>query len=403
MKWGEPMLSQVLFGGYLGMLTLLWSGLLLGVSRWKKQFRMPDSDWTGDLPRLSVIIPARNEALNIATCVQSVLASTHPDIEIIVVDDASTDGTAGIATAAAAGDPRVRVLAGAALPAGWAGKPWACEQGAHLATGGHLLFIDADVKLGADAALSSAKVLERQRLDLLSGFGTWRLETFWERAAIPVIGWFIRGAIHIEAVNLPSRPEAFANGQFILVRRGPYEAIGGHTAVRAEVLDDVRLARTMKKRAYTLGLYFAPELFSVRLYRGLGEIIAGYGKNLYEGMDRKPHIAIIALLFLFVTLGAPWLALVAGMTQPQLLQNALGTTTFWLVWLALTCALPIGLRWRLERVEGRSGALAWMHPVGNIVLAIVLVRALTAVRSSWKGRIFHDGKALPDPERSGNP
>ncbi len=395
------MLSQLLFGGYLGMLSLLWTGLLLGVSQWKTKFRLPDAAWTGDLPRLSVIIPARNEALNIETCVRAALASTHPNLEVIVVDDSSTDGTARLALQAAAGDPRVRVHTAAALPTGWAGKPWACQQGAHLATGAHLLFIDADVQLNPEAALSAAKVLEGRALDLLSGFGTWRLDSFWERAAIPVIGWFIRGAIHIEAVNLPGRPEAFANGQFILVRRGPYEAIGGHAAVQAEVLDDVRLARAMKKRAYALGLYFAPELFSVRLYRGLGEIVAGYGKNLYEGMDRKPHVAIIALLFLFVTLGAPWVALSVGLADTTLLRNALGEPRFWLAWLALNCALPIGLRWRLERVEGRSGALAWMHPLGNIVLGVVLFRALTAVRSSWKGRVFHDGKALSDPERSG--
>jgi chlorobactene glucosyltransferase len=396
------MLSQLLFGGYLGMLSLLWTGLFFGASQWKKRFGMPDSAWSGSVPRLSVVIPARNEALNIETCVRAACASTHPDLEIIVVDDSSSDGTASLAVQAAGGDPRVRVHSGAALPAGWAGKPWACQQGAQLATGAHLLFIDADVQLNPEAALSAAKVLEGKNLDLLSGFGTWRLESFWERAAIPVIGWFIRGAIHIEAVNLPGRPEAFANGQFILVRRAPYEAIGGHAAVQAEVLDDVRLARAMKKRAYALGLYFAPELFSVRLYRGLGEIVAGYGKNLYEGMDRKPHVAIIALLFLFVTLGAPWVALAVGVADPTQLRNVLGSAIFWLSWLALTCVLPIGLRWRLERLEGRSGALAWMHPLGNVVLAVVLVRALTAVRSSWKGRVFHDGKALSDPERSGS-
>lgn len=393
MRWADPGFSSLLFGGYLGLLTLVWGGLAAGIGSWKRQFQLPAAS-PAPAGRLSVLVPARNEALNIATCVRAVLAADHPDLELIVVDDGSTDGTAERARAAAGADARVRVLTGAPLPEGWAGKPWACQQAAAAATGAHLLFIDADVELAPDAPRRAAAVLEARGLDMLSAFGSWKLDSFWERAAIPVIGWFIRGATDIAAVNQPGRSEAFANGQFILVRRAAYDAIGGHEAVRAEVLDDVRLARALKQHAHPIGLYFAPELFRVRLYRSLAEILAGYGKNFYEGMDRRPLVALIALAFLGITVGAPWAALAAALAAPDVVRNTLGPPVVWTSWLAVVCALPMVLRARLERLEGRSGALAWTHPLGNLVLAVVLLRAMTTVRSTWKGRAFHDGKAV---------
>ncbi len=397
MRWGEPSLSELLFGGYLGLLTVLWSGLAAGASAWRTRFALPDVAAPATPQRLSILIPARNEAENIAACVRAALASDYRDFEVVVVDDASTDGTAAIAKAAGAGDPRLRVAAGTPLPEGWAGKPWACARASELATGTAYLFIDADVELAPDAARRAVGVLEERRLDLLSAFGSWKLDSFWERAAIPVIGWFIRGATDIAAVNAAGRPEAFANGQFILVRGPSYVAVGGHACVKAEVLEDVRLARAMKQRGQRLGLYFAPSLFRVRLYRSLGEILAGYGKNFYEGMDRRPQIPLIALLFLFVTVGAPWLALAVALVRPTAVFPAMDIPFLWLAWLALTCVLPLVLRFRLERLEGRSGALAWTQPIGNAVLGLVLFRALFAVRTTWKGRVFHDGKAVsPD-------
>ncbi len=403
MKWGDPEFSELLLGGYLTMLTLLWGGLAAGAGRWATRFAMPEATSPSPLPSLSVLIPARNEAQNIGACIEAVLASDHPDLEVIVIDDGSTDGTASIALAAAAGDGRLRVVSGRPLPEGWAGKPWACHQAAAMARGEHLLFIDADVQIHASAARRASAVLLAEKLDLLSAFGSWLLGSFWERSAIPVIGWFIRGATDIAAVNQAGRPEAFANGQFILVRATAYREVGGHEAVRSEVLEDVRFARVMKQRAHRLGLYFAPDLYRVRLYRNIREILDGYGKNLYEGMGRKPQVALIALLFLFITVGAPWLALGVALLHPPMVLTAMGAPAPWLAWLSLTCLLPMVLRFRLERIEGRSGALSWTQLLGNGVLALVLLRALTTVRTTWKGREFHDGKAVsdgPKPEGS---
>jgi glycosyltransferase involved in cell wall biosynthesis len=392
MQWGEASFSAVLLGGYLGMLTLLWGAMTASIGVWHRRNALP-APAARPLPRLSICVPARDEAHQIAACVRGALAQDHADVEVIVVDDGSTDDTAAVARAAAPDDPRLRVVRNAPPPPGWAGKPWACQRAVAEASGAHLLFVDADVELAPDAARRVATVLLDRKLGMLSAFGTWRLESFWERVAIPVIGWFIRGATDVGAVNTPGRPEAFANGQFLLFDRATYESIGGHGAVRAEVLEDVRIARVAKQRGHPIGLYAAPDLFRVRLYRSLGEILRGYGKNLYEGMDRRPLLALGALLFLFIGSVAPWLFLAAVVVRPSIFLTGLEPFGFWAAWIALVCALPVLFRWRVERVDGRGGGYAWSHPLGNLVLAAVLLRAVFAVETTWKGRRFHDGKA----------
>lgn len=390
MKWGEPEFSEVLLGGYLALQTLLWGGMAASVGRWQKQFALPSAPAL-PLPRLSICIPARDEAHQIVACVQAALSSQVDDLEVIVVDDHSTDGTGTLVQNIQ--DSRLRLLKGAPLPAGWAGKNWACSQAAAESTGTLLLFIDADVCLSPQAAPQAMRVLIGQQLSLLSLFGTWKLESFWERVAIPVIGWFVRGSVDLAAVNTPGRKEAFANGQFILVNRENYSQMGGHGAIRATVLDDVRLAQAFKQRALPIGLYHAPDAFQVRLYRNLSEILSGYTKNFYEGMNRNPQLAMGALLFLFIGAGLPYLLLGLAVLMPNMLLVGLDTQFIWQIWILTVCLLPILFRYRLERADGRSGLYAWTHPLGNLILGIVLLRSLMVVQTAWKGRVFFDGKA----------
>ncbi len=396
MIWGDPEFSAVLLAMWLGMLSVLWGALLLSVGGWHRKFALPPSDEV-ELPRLTICIPAREEAHQVGDCVRAALAQSHPSFEVIVVDDCSTDGTGDVAREAGAGDARLRVVSGTPPPFGWAGKPWACARAAAEATGSQLLFIDADVLLQPDAARRAAGVLNHRHLGLLSLFGSWRLVGFWEHVAIPVIGWFIRGAVDVAAVNRAGSPAAFANGQFILVDRAAYDSMEGHGAVRSEVLEDVRLARAFKQRGWPIGLYSAPEAFAVRLYRSLPEIFTGYTKNFYEGMDRRPLLALGALLFLLIAGVLPYFGLLAAILRPALLFTGLDPWWPWQVWFAFDCALPIAFRWRIERADGRSGALAWTHPLGNAVLAAVLLASIFRVRTDWKGRSFHDGRAAENP------
>ncbi len=390
--WSDPGLSTLLAGSFLGLLTLTWAGLGAGVGRWGKKHRLGISQAVPEgLPLLSICIPARNEEGRIGNAVRSALAQDHPNFELIVVDDRSSDGTGEEALQAGEGDPRLRVILGTEPPSGWAGKPWACQRAASEARGVQLLFVDADLRLAPWAASRACGRMEQDELELLSLFGDWALESFWEGAVIPVIGWFIRGAVDLEAVNDPGRPEAFANGQFILVRRSGYDSLGGHEAVRAEVLEDVRLANAFKQRALPTGLFHAPGAFSVRLYAALAEIVAGYGKNLYEGMGRRPGVAIGALLFIAVSTLLPYLLLAACLAGQA--GSWSGPGWGWTLWLAGIAALIHLFRFRLERQDGRTGWHALTHPLGNLLFAWILLRSLFGVEAEWKGRRFVDGKA----------
>ncbi|NOY27708.1 MAG: glycosyltransferase, partial [Oligoflexia bacterium] len=354
----------------------------------------PDLPADDQAPLISVCIPARNEADNIGACVQAVRAQRWPRVEIIVVDDQSEDGTGDAARAAAADDVRVRVIRGTPPPAAWAGKPWACARAAGESTGDRLLFLDADVVLHPDALTALQGAMADRSLALLSVYGTWELVSFWERVVVPAVGWLIRGAIDLNRVNDPGAPEAFANGQCILVDRSAYEAVDGHGVVRDQVLDDVGLATAFKQRGFAIALLVAPWAFRVRLYRSLGEIVGGYGKNLYEGMGRQPILGLGSVLFIVVGALVPFGLLAGGLVARLLLGWAVPAWA-WLGWIAAVCGLQIAFRWRIERRDGRSGSTAWWHPVANVLLAFILLRAVLGVRSRWKGREFVDGRAAP--------
>ncbi|MCP4803712.1 MAG: glycosyltransferase [Proteobacteria bacterium] len=399
MSWSDPAFGAVLAGGWLALLTLVWVGLTLGVGRWGAAWRLRQRALERRVS-VSICIPARNEEGRIGPAVRAALASDLQDLEIVVVDDRSEDGTA--AEVAAIDDPRVRLVSGTEPGVGWAGKPWACMRAAGEARGELLLFIDADVELAPWAASSAVAELLERDLSMLSLFGDWRLESFWERAVIPVIGWFIRGAVDLDASNDPGRPEAFANGQFILVTREAYDRIGGHGAVRAEVLDDVRLARALKGRALRIGLLHGPGSFRVRLYESLGDIVSGYTKNLYEGMDRQPILALGAVLFVFVTTVLPYLLLAVAAFGGAALGWSLPDPG-WILWLAGNCLLIHVFRWRLERTDGRSGVHALSHPIGNAVFVYILLRSMLGMEATWKGRRFHDGKAAGEAKEEKSP
>ncbi len=333
-------------------------------------------------PRVSIVVPARNEGANIEACIASLLAQDLAPHEILVVDDRSEDETAALARRA--GGERVRVLAGAGPPAGWAGKPAACQRGAEAATGDWLLFVDADVRLAPWALRRSVARASARSLDLLSLWGRWVLATPWEHVLIPAIGGLIRLAHPLDAVNDPSSPLAFANGQYLLLRSTAYWAERGHERVRSVVLEDVALARALKAEGRRVGLFLAPDAFQVRLYRSFGEIWQGFSKNLYAGLGHSPQRALLGVLGLAFLHGGPSLVLAWGLSAglPGAPLAAAGG-------LALAC--QILTRLRDDRDYGlRSWPWALSHPVGNLLTAALLansaLRHHLGATVRWKGR-----------------
>ena len=396
--WGEAQLSVYLLGGYLGLLTALWGGLVHGVAGWGRRWQLSrpplDGDVRGSDLMVSICIPARNESHNIGDCVRAALAVDWPHMEIVVVDDRSTDGTAAAAEAAAQGDERVHIVAGTEPPSGGAGKPWAVARAAGEARGQVLAFVDADVRLAPESLRALVPTMIERDARLISAYGTWTLVSFWERALIPTIGWLIRGAIDLDAVNDPGNPAAFANGQLILVERQTYDGFDGHAVVKDQILEDVRLAEQFKRRGHGAAMVVAPWAFSVRLYENFGQILNGYTKNLYEGMGRRPSLALGAVLFIVVGALLPWLMVAVGVFARLVWGWAIPGPT-WLVWAGLVCSLQVVFRYRLELRDGRSGAICWVHPLSNLVLVWLLLRSMFGVEAEWKGRKFMDGRAAP--------
>jgi chlorobactene glucosyltransferase len=238
-----------------------------------------------DAPTLTVIVPARNEAANITRCVASLLTSTYPALDIIVVDDHSTDDTARLARDAGAGDPRLRVASAPALEAGWLGKQWACAHGASLARGGVLCFTDADTVHAPDLHVRSVRALIDRGADVLSVAGTQELGTFWERLIQPqVFALLFARYGGTEVVSRAKRPEnVIANGQYLLFRRSSYEALGGHASVRRKVAEDLALAMRAKRLGMRVHIIAGLDQLSTRMYASLGALMRGWMKNAYAG------------------------------------------------------------------------------------------------------------------------
>ncbi|AIQ61341.1 hypothetical protein PBOR_33880 [Paenibacillus borealis] len=252
--------------------------------------------------RLSVLIPARNEAGNIAECLSSVLACSTSgiEVEIRVLDDSSTDGTGAIA-AAALGD-RACVLRGRELPEGWLGKSHACAQLAEAAGGDWLLFLDADVRLQPRALQAALSAAEAQGGGMVTGFPRQVTGTWLERLVVPLMVFTVICHLPVPLVRSSRDPRfVAAHGGFILIRRDIYTRCGGHESIRGELVDDMALARAVKRAGEPVILADITDHASMRMYHNAREVWNGYRKNIYAGVGRSP-VLLLAVLMMYLTL-----------------------------------------------------------------------------------------------------
>ena len=238
-------------------------------------------------PRVSLLVPCRDEALNVPILARHLAAQRYPDLEVILLDDGSTDGTpatldALVAQARAAGID-ARWIAGKPLPAGWFGKNWACRQLADRATGEVLIFCDADARPAPEAAERTVALLERYGTGMATFMPRQILGSWAEQAVIPVL-------LHVSLIcflpialvpRLSWRKLGVGNGQWLAFRREAYDALGGHDAVRGEIVEDIALAQRVQKLKLGLAVALAPRTLEVRMYRSAREVWEGFGKNLF--------------------------------------------------------------------------------------------------------------------------
>lgn len=263
--------------------------------------RMDQAVADGPPPSVSVLIPARNEEENIRGILESVLASGHPGLEVLVLDDQSTDATAMIVGEMERRDPRVRLLHGGGDPeAGWAGKPWACQRLAQAAKGEVLLFLDADVRVKAEGFLSRvAREFQGRELDMLSGVPRQRLVTFWEGMFVPMIHFVLLGYLPFWRMRA-ARAEAFgaACGQLLAVRRVSYERVGGHSTVRESFHEGLKLARVFRRAGLVTDMFDASGDAECRMYDGFWSAWNGFAKNAHEGIASPRTLLPMSVLLL---------------------------------------------------------------------------------------------------------
>jgi glycosyltransferase involved in cell wall biosynthesis len=244
---------------------------------------------------VSAIIPARNEEAAIARAVESVAAQAEVD-EVIVVNDQSTDGTAGILAELAGRIPKVKVLNVNELPAGWVGKNYAVSLGTAAARGEWLLFTDADTYHMLGSTRRALTDAVDHNAVLVSYSPEQELGSFWERALIPVV--YARLAVHypFARINNPEFPDAAANGQFLMILRDAYDKVGGHKAIAGEVLEDVALARRVKTAGFSIYFTAPMGIVQTRMYRSFPAMWQGWTKNLYPLMGGTPRRVVAELL-----------------------------------------------------------------------------------------------------------
>lgn len=350
-------------------------------------------------PRVSLCIPARNEEEILADCVESALAQDYPRLEVLVLDDRSTDRTGEVMRELDAAYPgRLTVLEGKPLPEGWLGKSWACRQLAEASTGDILLFVDADTRLKSKTVSRTVRTMGRDVLDMLTAWPQQEMTHFWARRVIPIV-------YHALLTNLPVRwvrrdPKwlpaplrrrispllAAACGQFMAFRRKAYEAIGGHTAVRDRIVEDVALARQVKRSGYSVGMYHGGDAVTCRMYEGHREMWEGFRKNFLAGFGGNLLFFAAAGLFSAAVYLFPFVTLPAG---PALSAPGMSALS------ALALALVFLQRALLARLYGWSLPNALTHPLGVLWFQVLGVRViadrLRGKRPRWKERPVDQG------------
>jgi chlorobactene glucosyltransferase len=360
------------------VVALLYQGLAI-VFAYGLPFLAPARPGSGPPVRISVIVPTRNEADDLPATLDALLAQDAPDLEVLVVDGGSTDGTPAVIDARA---PRVRRIEEPPLPEGWVGKNWACWTGAAAAAGAWLLFLDADVRTHPSAVRTVVAWADSERADLASIVPRVEMRSFWERLVMPFFVQMVLTFFRVPRVNRPDSSAALMNGQFLLIRRAAYDRIGGHAAVRSYVLEDVAIARRARAAGLTLRIANAPELATTRMYRDRPEMFEGLLKNVH-GTEFSAGLLVGFLAGLVGFFLLPLAVLPLGWWAGNLLLIGLGA----FLWVAL-----FGKHVAFAHAVGAPAAYGLLYPLAVAyylrLVTVSLARGLRHQPVGWKGRRY---------------
>ncbi len=367
-----------------GILIFVVALLTIVISNLRLLHRLEDYREPALTPRVSILIPARNEERNILTCLRSVLAQDYPDFQVLVLDDESTDRTAQLALDLSGRDPKLTVLKGKPLPAGWLGKHWACHQLADAASGELLLFSDADTRHDPQTLRNAVAALTNEDLDLLTALPRQEVKSWSEKLLVPIIPWSLLSFLPLFLARWLSSPLLSAGiGQFMLFRRTAYLAIGGHAAVREHAADDLALARRVKAGGLRWQLFDASGRVVCRMYHNFRETFEGFSKNLFAAFDYHSVYYLLIWAWLgFVFLEPVTLVILWGagvLIPPDALTPAVAA-----ILVSFTAWSIVYWRFRLPKY------LALFYPLMIILTLTVAVRSFVLTKTGktlWKGRL----------------
>lgn len=348
----------------------------------KKMAPEDESKWPKEWPFVSILVPVRNEERNLESLLNSLLRQDYPHLEIIVMDDGSTDNTWPILEKYARLDSRLRIARSQKLPPGWTGKNWVCHQLSHLARGNWLLFTDADTvhhPLALKKAIASAC---RQHSGLLSALPQLEGRTWSEKLFMPVIPLALVSLIPFFKLN-PRRGRSFpvVFGPFLLFQRKTYQVCGGHEANKSNLVDDIALARQAIRQGHKITWIDGSRFLRIRFYTCFKDLWIGFSKNSYEaikGTPMKVLLAIITCYFLFIH---PYLVLLNGLSQAELPVLPLLQVTV----INLT-------RFLLAEKFGTGKGNIFLHPLSIIFAILILLNScrltILGKKIVWKERWY---------------
>lgn len=336
----------------------------------------------GAFPKVSVLVPARNEEKTIRACIQSLLAQDYPAFEVLVLDDQSDDATRSILNGIAGEHPGLKVLSGSPAPEGLLGKNWACVQLADKAQGELLFFTDADTLHQPHTLNAVVTALIAEQADLLTGFPRQVMGSWGERLLVPFFSWALLSFVPLGLayrLRLPALSSAV--GQMMLFRRAAYQAVGGHAHLGSSIVDDLSLTRRTKAAGLRWRAVHIADLISCRMYAGSSQAFHGFAKNYFAAFD----FHLLPYLFVFA-----WLALMFWEPIILLARRALGLTTYArLEEIVLCIALSLVL-WLIPYLLLKiPPGLALFYPLTILAVEVVALRSLwlsLTGRLSWKDR-----------------
>ncbi|MBI5864290.1 MAG: glycosyltransferase [Planctomycetes bacterium] len=352
------------------------------------------------LPPITVLVAAKDEETNIQRCVSGLLAQQYPILQVVAINDRSTDRTGELLDRMAEKDQRLRVVHVRELPARWFGKNHAMHLGVANADGEHFVFTDADCTFDSPHLLAAAmRFAKKNGVDFLSVLPRLEADTFWERVVQPVAGAIMVFWFSPQSVNNPQSSCAYANGAFMLLSREVYRRLGGHEPVKATLNEDMHLARRVKALRMRLCVIRGGDLYRVRMYTGFGQIWRGWSRIFYGCFGTFPRLLVSVLMLSIFSVG-PYLLLATAAAASR---NS--------AWVAACAGFAIlsqqSVMWRFYRVTGNGAAWALTYPIGAAVclgMTVNAMRRLVGATTQWRGTSYAGGATAESaPNGTGSP